>query len=158
MNQREIKFRGKRIDNGEWLYGWLFKDALHGKLAIQQTTSSIGGDRGHMAIHTVSKEVIPESVGQLVGPKYKSGEEIYEGDIVKRMAKKMKLNPTEADFDNKTMYDYHLEISFMEYRDNGFWIHDEDFGYEGEDLWDWDQMEKIGNMYENPELLPKAKS
>lgn len=64
MEYRQIKFRGKRIDNGEWLYGWLFKDALHGKLAIQQTTSEIGGDRGHMHIDTISREIIPESVGQ----------------------------------------------------------------------------------------------
>lgn len=78
----EIKFKGKRVDNGEWLYGWLFRDALHGALAIQQTTSEVGGDRGHMAIHTISKEVIPESVAQYIGLKDMVGTEIYHKDIM----------------------------------------------------------------------------
>lgn len=69
---REIKFRGRRVDNGEWVYGF-----LAGRAEIRVYHTYIN--------YTVSSwtdfEVVPETVGQFTGLNV-DGEEIYEGDIV----------------------------------------------------------------------------
>lgn len=67
--KRPIKFRGRRIDNGEFVYG----DLMH----FQNGTVAIDVLKGGIF------PVDPDTVAQLVGYDA-NGNEVYEGDIVLR--------------------------------------------------------------------------
>ncbi len=68
---REIKFRGKRVDNSKWVYGYIIK--WDGKSHIYEDT----GDLLQKAV-----EVHQKTVGQFTGLKDSKNCDLYEGDIV----------------------------------------------------------------------------
>lgn len=134
---REILFRGKRKENGEWGYG---------NYAVTDNNEK----QQHFIFQNKAFEfeVDPETVGQYTGLTDKNGTKIFEGDIVT-------YEDAVADFEG-----YHDEV-FLNCGEVGISAWDGIYFtnrqtvdmsdlYESETTVD---CEVIGNIFDNPELL-----
>lgn len=84
---REILFRAKRVDNGEWVEGYLFDDGMAevehyfvGRIVVEPYKGTACDDWDITGIDFC--EVNPETICQYTGKSDEDGEKIFEGDIV----------------------------------------------------------------------------
>lgn len=138
---REIKFRGKRSDNGEWAYGGFAM--RYAPFVNSAFTKWLGTVERWFIIQTEECEepqwlpVRPETVGQYTGLKDKNGREIYEGDIVRASNDEGRSVTAEVRWTDE-------DASYQ------LWIGDFLFAFLAEFP---DLTEVIGNIHDNPELL-----
>jgi uncharacterized phage protein (TIGR01671 family) len=93
-------------------------------------------------LHNNSEEM------EYTGLNDKNGKEIYEGDIVKA---KRKVHNWETYEDKNTIREC---VNYITYCEDRFGV----MGYACDGLKTWDEIEVIGNIYENPELLEDKKN
>lgn len=125
---RGILFRGKRIDNGEWIFGYYF-----------QKKNMLSED-GLPVTHCISDdppfgaEVEPKTVGQYTGMADKSGDKIFEGDI-------LELDGEEEFF----------EVGYETNAAKFVIIGDIDMFY-FDNVWT-SEIKIVGNIHDDPELV-----
>ena len=81
---REILFRAKRIDNGEWVSGYYVYDYAHNAHFIfsnQLVCPNCINDR-RIDYSVCDYEIDPDTLCQYTGKSDEDGEKIFEGDIV----------------------------------------------------------------------------
>ena len=128
---REILFRGKRVDNGEWEQGDLDR-GLFANIDFISYFKNID--------ERVSYEIIPETVGQYTGLTDKNGKKIFEGDIVIDKYSKEKFGFVGVVIYNPTLTQYQIHSDKQpDYVVN--------LGSRR------DSVKIIGNIHDNPELL-----
>lgn len=132
---REILFRGKRVDNGEWVEVFFCGQNSSSMFSCpHEEANIIEKDAGWW--HLVDLE----TVGQYTGLKDKNGKRIFEGDILEYV-------------DNDGMVQY-ISVVFEEC---AFLI--EDHGVTDTDLltsYVCLDLKVIGNIHDNPELLEET--
>ena len=135
---REILFRGRRIDNGEWQTGYLAGFGLITDGEPEDISRKFGWYHGQ-DVYVGLCEVVPETVGQFTGLTDKNGTKIFEGDIIGR-----------EDRNGET-----YAVGVVKYGTFNCSCCDGVYGWfiDGGDIRDIDYYEVIGNIHDNPELL-----
>lgn len=130
---REILFRGKCVDSGEWVYGVPIKKALVGSHDGYYPKIIPECDGRHQTVYSTA--IKEETLGQYTGLKDLHGTRIFEADIVK-------------------VYDVYCNetvVGVVEFCDGSFRIYDTDFT--SYDRWMYCKVEVIGNVYDDVNLL-----
>lgn len=131
---REILFRGKRVNNGEWTEGDLIQS--RDKTYIHPKANSFRVSETGLSKLIVLREVYPETVGEYTGLTDKKGKKIFEGDII---------------ICDTSMYRHVTGI--VKYSENASCYYIEVLNSSNDYLFNCENILIIGNIHDNPELL-----
>lgn len=134
---RQIIFRGQRVDNGEWVYGFLCCANIIDEWTPHKWEDEEGNTNEYCT--TESYKVISETVGQFTGLTDKNGKKIFEGDFV----------ATTRTFDHRI-----YEVRFSEARRGWFpFACGDGCGCCEDEVECPEYVEIIGNKWDNKDLL-----
>lgn len=138
---REILFRGKRLNNGEWVESF-YNHLPCGRFGADEHMIQTVLENGKIGM---LYDIDPSTVGQYTGLKDKNGKWIFEGDIVAQNWYDYD-EPRDDSFGNVEFFEYDCSFSVMDVNKDGFMP----LGRCGSYHW---EVEVIGNVHDNPELL-----
>ena len=136
---REYLFRGKRLDNGEWVEGYLAKcqnDINRDIAYILPSVVTLGFEVYGVTIGGFV-ETDQSTICQYTGMVDRNGKKIFEGDVVKH---RLVLYET-------------MRTGVVEYSDNFGAYFIIGSGYTDNQMYAFCDFEVIGNKWDNPELL-----
>ena len=141
---RTIKFRGKRIDDGKWVYGDLLQ-TNEGGVCIGVHGQYIDDGMHFNDFYDETPYIDEDTLGQFTRLLDKNSKEIYEGDII----------TLKGNYPRVVLWDK-MSWALMPteyYHDEVFWVMN--LQHPGLDWWEEfaDEFEIIGNIHDNPELL-----
>lgn len=160
---REIKFRGKRLDNGEQVEGHYFTTPLTAEFNVKPENGTFFDIMRDEHRHCISNEdgvvfeVDPATVGQYTGLKDKNGKDIYEGDVLNGTSYLYGYN-----LENGEQFDYCGFVEWGSQCNVGLCWFLTDLANSGSwelrqtihrNAIDFSTGEIIGNIFDNPELL-----
>lgn len=152
---REILFRGKRKDNGDWMYGDLIKNLIYDGREKEIRIGDIYFEHNGDIHGTAVRIVIPDTIGQFTGLCDKNGKKIFEWDILSEEEKEYSLE----EYGEKVVGTHNLVVYWNE-KACGFWVRRTDkpkgkIYVPEEPLCESlaEELEIVGNKWDNPELL-----
>lgn len=137
---REILFRGKRIDNDEWVYGLLVYMCEILYIVDSEIYNILDNDFENLA-HAVK----PETIGQYTGLTDKNGKKIFEGDIVTPV-----ILTEDYYYEEVCIGRFNVDSYYDCY--GGFTKSKSECGYNNY-FFGNDCREVVGNVFDSPELL-----
>ena len=150
MGNRVVKFRGKRVDNGEWVHGnfVLYKHMGEVKHIIVTDWAQV---------YVNSHYVIPETVGQYTGLYDRDGVEIYEGDVMHNRSIIPQWDKDLIDEIQAVVLIKDGMTRIEGWNENGYIGEEINRAHYGCLLLSPEIFEIIGNIHDNPELLEEKK-
>lgn len=140
MKMREILFRAKRKDNGEWIEGSFIKAKAENNKNVLYLIAPFTASAFDV------QEVIPETVGQYTGLTDNNGKKIFEGDIgFYKQTDWAKINGKLIICIGKVVYNEKTASFAVDSKD--------EIGAKNYDYFPIKDFEFIGNIHDNPELL-----
>ena len=135
---RDILFRGKRTDNGEWVYGLLCR--------VGDTYANI-----RRMDTAVLYSVLTNTIGQFTGLTDKNGRKIFEGDILQGFWYCEGVRAKVVWIDDAATFG--ILYSFRKSGEKTAWLNSSWYKFTSESPC---FPEIIGNIYDNPELLEET--
>ena len=150
---REIKFRGKCSQSKRWVYGWLLTNKLGTYIVTEENPHEC--TQNHYIEIDEYCRVVPDTVGQFTGLHDKNGKEIYEGDIC-RVSSDTFYSNSYATLEES--WELMMQVVFCNYAFIFRCLQDKHLEILlAETLWEDFEIEIVGNIYENPDLLEPTK-
>lgn len=152
MQEREILFRGQRVDTGEWVHGFYYKAKFYAtdKELCDYITVPYPDEEGRRSDHFM---IDPETLGRYTGLTDKNNKKIFEGDIVSNEWCLISGNSVVK------FGEYRGSYMSKEYQQGHYGFHLEHLDPSEEAITRKDMMyfanrcEVIGNIHDNPELI-----
>ena len=134
---REILFRGKTTHSKKWIYGNYIQETLGDSIYSKVEDILENIDSG-------SRYIIPETLGQYTGIKDKNGTKIFEGDICEHIDRDNYPRPFAVEW----IEDYACFV----FVDKGDYFRN--YYFQKKHM---ENIQVIGNIYDNPELIQNDK-